>query len=341
LQSIRGTRGNHFDFIGGRSDIKAKTAHTNDKVRENAMTYDVIIIGGGPSGLTAAIYGARAGLSVLVLEKFFVGGQMTQIYDLFNYPGFPDGINGIDLAALFEKQAKKWGAEIKQEEVTSLNKQNGFWQISTKNNAYSARTIIAATGAYPKNLGVKGEAQLRGKGVSYCGTCDGPLYRNGTVAVIGGGNSAIQDADFLTRYVKKVHLIHRRDEFRAQKVLVDELKKSDKVQYHLNCSVTEILGTESVIGINITNHETGINETIPVDGVFIFIGYNPNSDFCKDIVKTNPQGRIITDSHYMTSELGFFAIGDVRDKELYQVATAVGDGANVIHSVQKYLKENA
>lgn len=304
------------------------------------MTYDVIIIGGGPSGLTAALYGARAGLSVLVLERYFVGGQMTQIYELLNYPGFPDGINGMDLAVLFEQQAKKWGAEIKQEEVASLNKENGLWQISTKNNTYAAKTVIAATGAYPKHLGVKGEAQLRGKGVSYCGTCDGPLYRNGTVAVIGGGNTALQDADFLTRYVKKIHLIHRRDEFRAQKVLVDELQKSDKVQYHLNCNVTEILGTESVIGINVTNNATGMNETIPVDGVFIFIGDNPNSAFCNEIVSTDPQGRITTDSHHMTSEPGFFAIGDVRDREVYQVATAVGDGADVIHWIQKYLKEN-
>lgn len=304
------------------------------------MIYDLIIIGGGPSGLTAALYGARAGLSVLVLEKFFVGGQMTQIYEIFNYPGFPDGINGMDLAVLFEQQAKKWGAEIKQEQVTGVNKRNELWQISTKNNEYTAKTVVAATGAFPRHLGVKGEAQLTGKGVSYCGTCDGPLYRDGTVAVIGGGNTALQDADFLTRYVKKLYLIHRRDEFRAQKVLVDQLKKSDKVQYYLNCNVTEILGTDSVIGINITHNDTEMSETIPVDGVFIFIGDNPNSAFCKEIIKTDSRGRILTDSHYMTSEPGFFAIGDVRDREVYQVATAVGDGADVIHWVQKYLKES-
>ena len=304
------------------------------------MTYDVIIIGGGPGGLTAAIYGARAGLSVLVLEKFLVGGQMGQIFEILNYPGFPDGINGLALAELFEKQARKWGAEIKQEEAVSVAKANGLWQVKTKKDAYTARTVIAASGAFPKPLGVKGEAELRGKGVSYCGTCDGPLYREGTVAVIGGGNTALQDADFLTRYVKRLYLIHRRDEFRAQKVLVDEILKNPKVELLLNCTATEVLGKDYVIGLNIHHQDTDKNETIPVDGVFIFIGDHPHSSFCKDVVKTSDQGRIITDdATYATSAEGFFAIGDVREKEVFQVATAVGEGADVIHFVQTYIKD--
>lgn len=301
------------------------------------IIYDIGIIGAGPGGLTAAIYGARAGLSVLMFDPGLPGGQMTLTHQIDNYPGFPDGIDGFSLGDLFQKQAKKWGAEIVQKTVNTLEKQDTLWKIHTDDEVYTSHTVIAASGAHPRPLGIPGEERLKGMGVSYCGTCDGPLYRGKTVAVIGGGNTALQEANFLARYVDKIYLIHRRDTFQAQKALLDEALNNKKIIPVLNTVPKEILGDDLVNGIFISRN--GKDEILHVDGVFIFVGYAPNTDFCKKLTETDANGRIRTDRHYATKVPGLYAIGDVRSKEVFQIANAVGEGAEVIHYIQDDLKK--
>lgn len=301
------------------------------------MIYDIFIIGAGPGGLTAAIYGARAGLSVLVADPGLPGGQMTMTHQIDNYPGFPDGIDGFSLGDLFAKQAKKWGAEIITEEVLSVIPEHGPWQIRTNKKEYTAKTVIAASGAKPRPLGLPGEENFKGRGVSYCGTCDGPLYRGKTVAVIGGGNTALQEADFLARYVEKIYLVHRRDTFRAQQALINATLTNAKIVPVMNTTVGEIRGDELVTSIAITRE--GKKETLDVDGVFIFAGYAPNTDYCDGLADTDDSGRLVTDAHYRCAQPGLFAIGDVRSKEVFQIANAVGEGAEVVHAIQQYIKE--
>lgn len=302
----------------------------------NHMIYDIFIIGAGPGGLTAALYGARAGLSVLVADPGLPGGQMTLTHQIDNYPGFPDGIDGFSIGELFQKQALKWGAKITQETVTAIAPEGDLWKITTGSNVYTARAVIAASGARPRPLGIPGEERLKGMGVSYCGTCDGPLYRGKTVAVIGGGNTALQEADFLARFVEKIYLVHRRDTFRAQKALVDNALNNKKIVPVLNAIPKEVLGDDLVNGLFIA--KDGKEEILDVDGVFIFTGYAPNTDYCKDLAETDNNGRIITDQHYATKTKGLYAIGDIRSKEVYQIANAVGEGAEVAHYIQEYLK---
>lgn len=302
------------------------------------MIYDIFVIGAGPGGLTAAIYGARAGLSVLVADPGLPGGQMTLTHQIDNYPGFPDGIDGFSLGDLFAKQAKKWGAEIVQETVISILPEHGPWQIRTDKGEYTAKTVIAASGAKPKPLGLPGEDTFKGLGVSYCGTCDGPLYRNKTVAVIGGGNTALQEADFLSRYAAKIYLIHRRDTFRAQQALVDQTLANEKIIPVMNSTVAEIFGDELVTGIKVNGENQ--TETLDVDGVFIFAGYAPNADYCGGLADTDESGRLVTDDRYRCAQPGLFAIGDLRSKEVFQIANAVGEGAEVVHTIQEYLKEH-
>jgi len=302
----------------------------------NHTIYDIFIVGAGPGGLTAALYGARAGLSVLVADPGLPGGQMTLTHQIDNYPGFPDGIDGFSIGDLFQKQALKWGAEIVQETVASITPQDDLWLIRTDRKEYTARTVIAASGARPRPLGIPGEERLKGMGVSYCGTCDGPLYRGKTVAVIGGGNTALQEADFLARFVEKIYLVHRRDTFRAQKALVDNALSNEKIQTVLNATPLEVLGDDLVNGLFISRE--GKEEILDVDGVFIFTGYAPNTDYCGDLVETDPNGRILTDHHYATKTKGLYAIGDIRSKEVFQIANAVGEGAEVAHFIQEYIK---
>ena len=301
------------------------------------MIYDIFIIGAGPGGLTAAIYGARAGLSVLVADPGLPGGQMTLTHRIDNYPGFPDGIDGFSLGDLFAKQAKRWGAEIITEEVLSIVPDHGPWQIKTNKGEYTAKTVIAASGAKPRPLGLPGEEEFKGRGVSYCGTCDGPLYRSKTVAVIGGGNTALQESDFLARYVEKLYLIHHRDTFRAQQTLVDAALANDKIIPVMSAETEEIRGDDLVTSIVFSRD--GKRETLAVDGVFIFVGYTPNTDYCGGLADTDNNGRLITDEHYQCAQPGLYAIGDVRSKEVFQIANAVGEGAAVVHAIQQYLKE--
>lgn len=300
------------------------------------MIYDIFIIGAGPGGLTAALYGARAGLSVIVADPGLPGGQMTLTHQIDNYPGFPDGIDGFSLGDLFHKQALKWGAAIARETVISIEPKEDLWQIKTDSQEYTARTVIAASGARPRALGIPGEERLKGMGVSYCGTCDGPLYRNRTIAVIGGGNTALQEADFLARFVEKIYLIHRRDTFRAQQVLVDSAMKNEKIIPVLNTTPVEILGDDLVNGILVDKE--GNKEILDVEGVFIFAGYAPNTEYCAAYAETDQNGRLITDHHYQCKTNGLYAIGDIRSKEVFQIANAVGEGAEVAHFIQEYIK---
>ncbi|MGI5874720.1 MAG: NAD(P)/FAD-dependent oxidoreductase [Bacillota bacterium] len=300
------------------------------------MHCDVFIVGAGPAGLTAAMYGARAGFSVIVADPGLPGGQTTMTHQIDNYPGFPDGIDGFTLGDLFSAQAKKWGAEIVTENVVSVVSPHGPWQIKTDKNEYTAKALIIASGTQPKHIGFPGEEEFVGRGVSYCGTCDGPLYRGKTVAVLGGGNTALQEASFLSRFVEKIYLIHRRDTYRAQQVLVDDINGNPKITPVLNASVKEIYGGDLVRGIRVLRE--GKEEDIAVDGVFIFLGHTPNTLFCEGLPAVDDNGRLITNEDLECSSPGLFAIGDVRSKKVYQVATAVGDGAAVIHSVQEYLK---
>ena len=301
------------------------------------MIYDIFIIGAGPGGLTAAIYGARAGLSVLVADPGLPGGQMTLTHRIDNYPGFPDGIDGFSLGDLFAKQAKRWGAEIITEEVLSIVPEHGPWQIKTNKGEYTAKTVIAASGAKPRPLGLPGEEEFKGRGVSYCGTCDGPLYRGKTVAVIGGGNTALQESDFLARYVEKLYLIHHRDTLRAQQTLIDAALANDKIIPVMNAETEEIRGDDLVTSVVFSRD--GKRESLAVDGVFIFVGYTPNTDYCGGLADTDKNGRLITDEHYQCAQPGLYAIGDVRSKEVFQIAGAVGEGAEVVHAIQQYLKE--
>lgn len=299
--------------------------------------YDLIIIGGGPAGLTAGIYGGRAGLKTLLIEKTMPGGQAANTHLIENYPGFPEGIGGWELMQKFSEQAQKWDTEIITDDVTSLARDNGVSAVICGENRYEAGAVIIAAGAAPKHLGVKGEETLIGGGVSYCGTCDGPLYRGKEIAVVGGGNTALQEIDFLSRFVDKIHLIHRRDTFRAQKPLIEKAKVNQKVVTHLNAEVEEIFGEGKVEGLRVVSQ--GQKTTITADGVFIFVGHNPNTEFCKDFLETDAKGFIKVNAAKATSREGFFAAGDVVSKDFFQVATAVGDGAEAVHSVEMWLQK--
>lgn len=299
--------------------------------------YDIAIVGAGPGGLTAALYGARAGLSVVLLDSGIPGGQMTLTHKIDNYPGFPEGIDGFSLGELFRKQAEKWGAELRPRKVKALKKKDALWSIETTEGTETARTVIAASGAHPRALGIPGEERLKGMGVSYCGTCDGPLCRGKTIAVIGGGNTALQEADFLARYAEKIYLIHHRETFRAQKALIDNALSNKKIIPFPQTTTKEILGDDLVNGIFISRN--GKDEILHIDGVFIFVGYAPNTDYCRELIETDANGRILTDRHYATETPGLYAIGDVRSKEVFQIANAVGEGAEVVHFIQEYLQK--
>lgn len=293
--------------------------------------YDMIIIGGGPAGLTSAIYGGRAGLKTLVLERAMVGGQAANTHLIENYPGFPDGIGGWDLMQLFFAQAQRYGAEIKTATVTALSDARSEKLVHCGDTVYHGRSVIVASGAGPRPLGIPGEQEFVGRGVSYCGTCDGPLFREKTVVVIGGGNTAFQELIFLSRFVKKIYLVHRRSEFRAQKVLVDEARQNDKLEFCLDAEVVSIEGSGIVESVRIL--QKGEEREIKTDGVFIFVGHLPHTEFCHDFLDLDSNGFLAVDHDLRASLPGFYGAGDVISKDFFQVATAVGEGAQVTHSI--------
>lgn len=299
--------------------------------------YDLIILGSGPAGLSAAIYATRAELNTLVIEKApMSGGQVINTYEVDNYAGFP-GISGFDLSMKFREHCDQLGAKFMNGEVTSLTVEDGVKKVTLQNgDCYEAKAVILATGAVWRKLGVPGEERLSGMGVSYCATCDGAFFRNKEVAVIGGGDVAVEDAIFLARLCKKVYVIHRRDEFRAAKVLSTRLMELPNVEILWDTVVEEVLGEDMVSGVKLMNKKTQETRELSVSGVFVAVGTIPNSESFKGIVEMDPSGYIVADETCVTSVPGIFAAGDIRTKELRQIITAAADGANAITSVEKY-----
>ena len=295
---------------------------------------DVAIIGGGPAGLTAAIYGMRAGLKTVVFEKSFSGGQMAFTNEIENFPGFIN-ISGPDLALKMDEQAKKLGAEFVNSEVKTIKKENDIFRLETAKEIFEAQNVVIALGASPKKLGLESEERLRGSGVSYCATCDGSFYKGADVAVIGGGNTALEDAEYLSRLCNKVYVIHRRNEFRGDKVLQDKVFKIPNIEMVTESVTEEICGKFEVESIKVKNVKTEDIKEINVNGVFVAIGIKPNSELVKDMVETDEWGYIKTDSAMKTNVVGLYAIGDVRNTNLRQVLTACADGAIAIQSIIK------
>ena len=298
--------------------------------------YDCVIIGGGPAGYTGALYCARAGLSVLVLEQMTPGGQMATTGTIDNYPGFADGIDGFQLGEQMQKGAHRFGVQTKFEKVTAVDLAKDVKTITTDRGVWQAKTVMLATGAVPRLLGLESETRLRGRGVSYCATCDGMFFKDKTVAVIGGGNSAAEDALFLSKVCKKVYLVHRRDTLRATKVYQTALEHAN-VTFLWNSRVCEILGDQQVTGIQIADGITGEQQNIDCDGVFVAIGRDPDTALFKAQIKTDNAGYIIADETTKTNLPGVFAIGDVRTKPLRQVVTAAADGAVASKFVEEFL----
>lgn len=301
------------------------------------MIYDVIIIGGGPAGLTAAIYSSRARLSTLLIEKAGCGGQMAITDLLENYPGFNGGVNGFELAMKLEAQAKEFGTEINYDEVVSLELEDKIKHIITVNNKYSAKTVIIAAGANAKKLGIPGEDKFIGNGISFCATCDAPFFKNKDVLVVGGGDSALQEAIYLAKFAKNVTLIHRRNEFRAAKILQERLLTYPNISVMLSAVPEEILGKTMLEGVKLKNVETEQVQILQVQGVFIFVGWIPNTPFISNMA-LDEAGYILTDENMKTSVEGVFACGDIRKKLLRQVVTATSDGAQAAISAQHYLE---
>lgn len=301
--------------------------------------YDCLIIGGGPAGLAAALYAARGGLSTLVVERMMPGGQAATTETIENYPGFPQGIGGPELAALMQEQAERFGAEFTSAEVENLRRDGDWFVLTTPEGEFQAKTVIVATGADPKKLNIPGEDEFRGRGVSYCATCDGAFFRDKVVAVVGGGDSAIEEAIFLTKFASKVKIIHRRNQLRATQVLQKQALQNPKIEFVLNHTPVKIEGEEKVTGVLVKHVETGEISKVEADGVFIWIGTAPNTGFLNNILPLAPGGYITTDEAMATAVPGLFAAGDVRQKTLRQVVTAVADGAVAAMSAEKYLAE--
>jgi len=303
--------------------------------------YDVIIIGAGPAGLAAAIYAGRSRLNTLVVEKGIPGGQILVTDWIENYPGFPDGIAPFDLMDAFRRQAEKFGAKIVMEEVRGIRpdpSRAGGWLVAVGAAEHSARAVILTTGAAYRRLNLPREAELIGRGVSYCATCDGPFFRDQAVAVIGGGDSALEEAVFLARLCRRVYVVHRRDEFRAVKVLVERALNEKRILPVTSSTVTRIVGTETVEAVEVRNVQTGKVDRLEVAGVFLYVGLLPNSEFLAGQVVRDDAGYVITDDEMLTSTPAVFAAGDVRKKSLRQISTAVGDGAIAAMSAVRHLQ---
>lgn len=307
----------------------------------NRPVYDMAIIGGGPGGYTAALYAARAGMSVVVLEKLSAGGQMAQTQQIDNYPGFPDGVDGFELAELMQNQAHRFGAETEYAEVYSVDLQAKPRVIETSEGQFHARTVVIATGAGPRELGLPKEKALVGRGVAYCAACDGMFYRNKTVVVVGGGNSAAADALLLSRIAKKVILVHRRDTLRATKVYHAPLMNAENVEFLWNSAVTELEADGLLQAVVVKNLVSGEESRVECDGIFISVGRNPASALVKDQLELDAADYILAGESTETSIPGVYAVGDVRTKQLRQIVTAVSDGAMAAAMAEEYLAQLA
>ena len=317
--------------------IEETLQHREQEANNTEHIYDMIVVGGGPGGYAAALYAARAGLDTVVLEKLSAGGQMALTEQIDNYPGFEDGIDGFSLGEKMKRGTERFGVETKLTEVLSLDLSGTVKKAATSEGPLFARTIVLATGAGPRELGVESEQELIGKGVNYCAACDGMFYKNKTVVIAGGGNTAAADALILSRICKKVIVVHRRDTLRATKIYHEPLMKAENVEFRWDSEIIELLHDEKVIGIRLRNVKTGEETTLACDGVFVSIGRKPSSELVKDQVEVDPAGYIIADESTRTNIPGIFAVGDVRTKALRQVVTAVADGATAVHYAEEYL----
>ncbi len=301
--------------------------------------YDMIIVGGGPAGYTAALYASRAGFDTIVLERLSAGGQMALTGDIDNYPGFEEGIDGFTLGIKMMKSAERFGALSEFGEVISLDLGNKLKKVICADKTYSAKTVVLAMGANPKKLGLQNEDSFIGRGIHYCAHCDGRFYKDKTVAVVGGGNSAVSDALYLSRLAKKVYLIHRRDSLRAAKIYHEPLMKCENVDFVWDSTVLDFT-TDDGKSVTIQNLKTEETNKLGIDGLFVSIGREPATEFLRGVVATDKYGYIIADESTKTNIDGVYAIGDVRTKALRQVVTAVGDGAVAVHFAEEYLTNN-
>lgn len=302
--------------------------------------YDMVIIGGGPGGYTAALYAARAGLDVIVLEKLSAGGQMALTHQIDNYPGFEEGIDGFTLAEKMQAQAERFGAQSEYAEVHSVDLNANPKVIETSEGTFYGKTVVFATGAGPRELGAPKEKELVGRGVAYCAACDGMFYKGKTVVVVGGGNSAAADALLLSRIAKKVIIVHRRDTLRATKIYHEPLMKAENVEFQWNSVVEELLHEKKVTGIRLKNVQTGEVTEVAADGVFISVGRKPATELVAGQLELDRSGYVVAGETTETNIPGVYAVGDVRTKLLRQVVTAVADGAMAVHMAEEFLAEN-
>ena len=309
------------------------------KVRQGKDIYDLIIIGSGPAGYSAGIYACRSRLKTLLIECFTPPSQVTMADLIENYPGFPEGISGFKLIEALSSQAKKFGLDFFSAKVDNIGQADDIWQVRAGERLIYSLAIILAVGARHKRLGVPGEEEFRGKGVSYCAVCDGPLFKDAHIVVIGGGDSAVGEALFLTRFASKVFLVHRRNRLRAVGLLAERVKQDKKIEPVWDSQVTQIYGKDKVEGVSINNLVNQGQSSIACSAVFISVGYIPNTDFLSDLVKLDSSGYIITDQAMRASQAGIFACGDCRAKLLRQVVTACGDGATAASSAIEYIAQ--
>ena len=297
--------------------------------------YDMIIVGGGPGGYTAALYAARAGLNVMLIERLSAGGQMNLTGQIDNYPGFPEGVDGFQLSYNMQQQAERFGAKTKYAEVLKLELEGEEKTVITNEGEYLAKTVVISTGANPRPLGVAREHEMIGRGVGYCAHCDGGFYRGKTVAVVGGGNSAAAEALYLSRIAKEVILIHRRDSLRATQIYHKPLMETPNIRFAWNSEVAELLGEDLLEGVKLRNLENGGEEVLEVQGLFVSIGRKPATDLVKDQLTLDDAGYIMAGENTKTNLPGVYAVGDVRTKELRQIVTAVADGAMAAHMAEQ------
>jgi len=301
---------------------------------------DVIIIGGGPAGLAAGLYTCRAGLKTLLLEKLMPGGQAATTDSIENYPGFPEAISGPELMSRFQQQAERFGLEIEHREATGIAVDGMERIVRTEDGDLRTKVIIVASGSQYRHLGVPGEDRLRGRGVSYCATCDGPFFQDVTIAVVGGGDTAVEEGIYLTRFAKKLYIIHRRDQLRATKLVQERAFANDKITLVWNSVVEEIEGENAVSSLKLRNVKTGEISHLPVEGVFILVGTVPNTDFVKGTLDLDERGYIVTKGHTETNLPGVYAAGDVQDSVFQQVATSAGEGVQAAMLAEKYITEH-